>query len=62
MSVSVFIPPEAGREAVVASYSETGVDLTLIRWMLSKTPEERLEYLQAHANGLWELRQALADN
>lgn len=36
--------PEAeGAESV---YSEDGVDLTLIRWMLSLTPTERLEALQ----------------
>lgn len=28
------------------SYSEDGVDLTLIRWMLSLTPAERLEVLR----------------
>ena len=27
-------------------YSEDGVDLTLIRWMLSLTPTERLDVLQ----------------
>jgi hypothetical protein len=27
--------------------SEEGVDLTLIRWMLSLTPAERLEVLQS---------------
>jgi hypothetical protein len=27
-------------------YSESGVDLTLIRWMLSLTPAERLQILQ----------------
>ncbi|MDM8548614.1 hypothetical protein QUF72_01000 [Desulfobacterales bacterium HSG2] len=27
-------------------YSEDGVDLTLIRWMLSLTPAERLQVLQ----------------
>ena len=27
-------------------YSESGVDLTLIRWMLSLTPAERLQMLQ----------------
>ena len=26
-------------------HSETGVDTTLIRWMLSLTPEERLDWL-----------------
>ena len=28
------------------THSEEGVDLTLIRWMLSLTPAERLEVLQ----------------
>jgi hypothetical protein len=28
------------------AYSEDGVDLTLIRWMLSLTPYERLQALQ----------------
>jgi hypothetical protein len=27
-------------------YSEDGVDLTLIRWMLSLTPRERLQFLE----------------
>ncbi len=29
------------------THSEDGVDLTLIRWMLSLTPAERLEVLQS---------------
>ncbi len=33
-------------------FSEDGVDLTLIRWMLSLTPEERLKTLQ---NNIWSL-------
>jgi hypothetical protein len=32
----------------LTDYSEDGVDLTLIRWMLSLTPAERLECLQNH--------------
>ena len=28
------------------TYNEDGVDLTLIRWMLSLTPAERLQVLQ----------------
>jgi len=39
-----------------ASYSEDGVDLTLIRWMLAKTPMERLETLQASVESLLRLR------
>ena len=38
-------------------YSSDGVDLTLIRWMLSLTPRERLEVLQASAGSLERLRQ-----
>jgi len=32
--------------------SEDGVDLTLIRWMLSLTPAERLEFLQGHVRAI----------
>ena len=34
------------------THSEDGVDLTLIHWMLSLTPEERLITLQ---NNVWSL-------
>jgi hypothetical protein len=37
-------------------YSEDGVDLTLIRWMLSLTLEERLWALQSAAQSLARLR------
>ena len=33
-------------------YSEDGVDLTLIRWMLSLTPAERLQFLQRPVNAI----------
>jgi hypothetical protein len=33
-------------------YSEDGVDLTLIRWMLSLTPTERLQMLQQNVQSL----------
>ncbi len=33
-------------------YSEDGVDLTLIRWMLSLTPAERLDVLQQHVRSI----------
>jgi len=36
--------------------SEDGVDLTLIRWMLSLTPAERLRAAQSFANSLMRLR------
>jgi len=33
-----------------------GVDLTLIRWMLSLTPAERLDVLQRNVESILELR------
>ncbi|KPL04175.1 MAG: hypothetical protein AMJ73_04515 [candidate division Zixibacteria bacterium SM1_73] len=38
------------------THSEDGVDLTLIRWMLSLTPEERLITLQNNVRSLKRLR------
>lgn len=38
------------------SHSDDGVDLTLIRWMLSLTPAERLAVLQANARAIVRLR------
>ncbi len=38
------------------SHSEDGVDLTLIRWMLSLTPAERLQVLQGHVRSVLKLR------
>jgi hypothetical protein len=40
-----------------SAYSEAGVDLTMIRWMLSLTPAERLEVLQAAVNSILEMRE-----
>ena len=37
-------------------YSDDGVDLTLIRWMLSLTPGERLAVLQDQVDSLLTLR------
>ncbi len=37
--------------------SEDGVDVSLIRWMLSLTPGERLEILQDHLNSILEIRE-----
>jgi len=37
------------------TYSADGVDLSVIRWMLSLTPEERLEVAQEFA---WEVMKA----
>lgn len=38
------------------TYAEDGVDLTLIRWMLSLTPTERLQALQQNIRSLMRLR------
>jgi hypothetical protein len=37
-------------------YSEDGVDLTLILWMLSLTPAERLEIMQNQVNAVLAVR------
>ena len=46
-----------GDEDRLTDYSEDGVDLTLIRWMLSLTPAERLELLQSHLNRMIAIRE-----
>ena len=38
------------------AYSEDGVDLTLIRWMLSLTPAERLTVLQEYVDSVLIIR------
>ncbi len=43
----VYFPPGFPRDPNRPAYSEDGVDLTLIRWMLSLTPLERLRKLEA---------------
>jgi hypothetical protein len=40
-------------------YSEDGVDLSLIRWMLDLTPTERLIAAEQFANDVMELRGGL---
>ncbi|MGD8982327.1 MAG: hypothetical protein PVH67_10275 [Desulfobacterales bacterium] len=40
------------------AYSEDGVDLTLIRWMLSLTPTERLNVLQENLLSIARLKHA----
>ena len=42
--------------ADLPTHSEEGVDLTLIRWMLSLTPLERLEVLQESVSSIMRLR------
>ena len=40
----------------LTDYGEDGVDLTLIRWFLSLTPAERLQFHQRHVNRILEIR------
>ena len=42
--------------APALEYSESGVDITLIRWMLSLTPAERLQFLENRINEILEIR------
>jgi len=52
---------EAPLSGCSPDYSEDGVDLTLIRWMLSLTPLERLQVLQQHLNAIAKIRDANPD-
>jgi hypothetical protein len=42
--------------APLPDYSEDGVDLTLIRWILSLTPAERLAFLEERINEILAIR------
>ena len=42
---------------ILTDYAEDGVDLTLIRWFLSLTPAERLQFLQRQIQAILEIRQ-----
>lgn len=53
----VYVPPGAPQPTEPA-YSEDGVDLTLIRWMLALTPEERLRVLQERQDAIESVREA----
>jgi hypothetical protein len=46
----------------LTDYSEDGVDLTLIRWFLTLTPAERLQYLQRQINAIQRIRELNAGN
>ncbi len=53
--------PESGpEEAPRPTHSEDGVDLTLIRWMLSLTPRERLLVAQKYAQSIVGVRRLIA--
>jgi len=44
------------------NYSEDGVDLSLVRWMLSLTPAERLRVLEQHSANLEEILRRLRES
>lgn len=49
--------PEAPSSVIEdPEYGDDGVDLTLIRWMLSMTPTERIQVLQAAVRSLTRLK------
>ena len=45
-------------EDALPSFAEDGTDLTLIRWMLSLTPMQRLQALQDRIDAIEGIRQA----
>jgi hypothetical protein len=52
----------ADDEMPLPEYREDGVDLTLIRWMLSLTPAERLSFLQERINDILRIRELNASD
>jgi len=48
---------EHGQPALAPEYSEDGVDLSLIRWMLSLEPRERLAFLEERINDILSVRE-----
>lgn len=50
---SHMLPPKENHD-----FSENGVDLTLVRWMLALTPKERLMVLQNNVQSILKLRNA----
>ncbi len=48
---------EAIDPGFLPDYSESGVDLSLIRWTLSLSPLERLEFLEDRINDILEIRE-----
>ena len=45
----------------LTDYSEDGVDMTLVRWMLALTPAERLAVLEGHVDDFMQFRALNAD-
>ena len=51
----------AAATAPLPSFAADGTDLTVIRWMLAMSPEDRLRWLQTHMRGVAELRRGQSD-
>lgn len=51
---------ELEESLMAGAFAEDGVDLTLIEWMLSLNPLERLEAAQDMVDTIWALREASA--
>jgi hypothetical protein len=49
--------PDEPEQPPQPEYSKDGVDLSLIRWMLSLTPAERLQFVQRHINRMLAIRE-----
>ena len=49
-----------GDRTAMSPYGTDGVDVTLIGWMLSLTPEQRLAVLQDRTDFVWEMQTANA--
>ena len=45
-----------GDRTAMSPYGTDGVGVTLIRWMLSLTPEQRLAVLQDFTDFVWEMQ------
>jgi hypothetical protein len=48
--------PDNQAEKQSPEYSEDGVDVSLIRWLLSLTPLQRLQFLERNLNALARIR------
>jgi hypothetical protein len=49
---------QAKPDPPLPTHSEDGVDLTLIRWMLSLTPGQRLQVLEDHVESFLSIHHA----
>jgi hypothetical protein len=52
-------PRRESADQTLADYSESGVDRSLIRWMLELTPGERLQVIQDQVNAIQEFKEKL---